>query len=180
MRTTSAVPTPRYSRKADPSLHIRRANVADIPAIRDLDRRSPTAAHWSVQQYDNLLVTANNQSQGLLWVIEKEREAQPDTPAPTPEILGFLVAHRIEHEWELENIVVAEAARQHGLGSLLMSTFVAHVRAEHGTGIFLEVRASNQTARTLYRRVGFEETGTRKNYYCSPLEDAILCRLSLS
>jgi ribosomal-protein-alanine acetyltransferase len=160
-------------------LHIRQANLADIPAIADIDRRSQTAAHWSPQQYDNLLVTANDQSQRLLWVIEREREAQPDTQDPTPEILGFLVAHRIEGEWELENIVVAEAARQHGLGSLLMSAFVAHVRAEHGTGIFLEVRASNQDARRLYRRVGFEETGIRNSYYSTPLEDAILCRLNL-
>jgi [ribosomal protein S18]-alanine N-acetyltransferase len=162
-------------------LHVRQANVADIPAIRDLDRRSPTAAHWSLQQYENLFVTTNSQSQAqrLLWVIEKECEAQPDAPSKTPEILGFLVAHRLEGEWELENIVVAEAARHHGMGSRLMSAFVAHVRAEHGTGIFLEVRASNQNARRLYRRVGFEETGMRKNYYSSPLEDAILCRLNL-
>jgi len=162
-------------------LHVRRANVADIPAIRDLDRSSPTAAHWSLQRYENLFVTTNSQSRSerLLWVIEKEREAQPDTPSKTPETLGFLMAHRMEGEWELENIVVAEMARRHGLGSLLMSAFVAHVRAEHGTGIFLEVRTSNQNARKLYRRVGFEETGMRKNYYSSPLEDAILCRLSL-
>jgi [ribosomal protein S18]-alanine N-acetyltransferase len=162
-------------------LHVRQANVADIPAIRDIDRRSPTAAHWSLQQYENLFVTTNSQSraQRWLWVIEKEREAQPDAQSKTPEILGFLVARHIEGEWELENIVVAEAARRHGLGSLLMFAFVAQVRAEHGTGIFLEVRASNQNALKLYRTVGFEETGMRKNYYSSPLEDAILCRLSL-
>lgn len=148
----------------------------------DLDRRSATGAHWSEQQYENLLATANSQlpAQRLLWVIGTEREEPRDVPNKTQEILGFLVAHRIEHEWELENIVVAEAARRKGLGSMLISVFVAHARSEHGTGIFLEVRGSNQNARRLYRRVGFEETGMRKNYYSSPLEDAILCRLEIA
>ncbi|MFZ2083022.1 MAG: hypothetical protein WAU92_00915, partial [Candidatus Sulfotelmatobacter sp.] len=31
--------------------------------------------------------------------------------------------------------------------------------------IFLEVRESNQVARSLYRKAGFEETGARKSYY---------------
>jgi [ribosomal protein S18]-alanine N-acetyltransferase len=54
-----------------------------------------------------------------------------------------------------------------------------HARAQRGSGIFLEVRESNQSARALYRKVGFKETGLRRSYYADPTEDAILCRLSL-
>jgi ribosomal-protein-alanine N-acetyltransferase len=36
----------------------------------------------------------------------------------------------------------------------------------------LEVRASNTGARRLYERLGFAVTGTRRNYYTNPVEDA--------
>jgi len=96
-----------------------------------------------------------------------------------PEILAFLIAHRIDIEWELENIVVAGTARRRGLGTLLLRELIAHARIENANGIFLEVRESNQSARALYRKLGFEEVGSRKGYYANPPDDAILCRLSL-
>ncbi len=42
--------------------------------------------------------------------------------------------------------------------------------------IFLEVRVSNQPARGLYTKLGFEEIGIRKNYY-EDAEDAIVMAL---
>ena len=47
--------------------------------------------------------------------------------------------------------------------------------------IFLEVRRSNRIAINLYERIGFNETGIRKNYYKTEIgkEDAILMGLSL-
>jgi [ribosomal protein S18]-alanine N-acetyltransferase len=98
----------------------------------------------------------------------------------TPDLLGFLVAHRIDAEWELENIVVAAKASRQGLGTRLLGEFISQVQAENGSGIFLEVRESNHSARGLYRKMGFEETGLRKRYYANPPEDAILCRLRFS
>ena len=38
----------------------------------------------------------------------------------------------------------------------------------------LEVRASNVGARRLYERLGFYMAGTRRNYYTSPVEDALI------
>jgi ribosomal-protein-alanine N-acetyltransferase len=42
--------------------------------------------------------------------------------------------------------------------------------------VFLEVRASNQSARALYESAGFNEMGLRRNYYpdASGREDAVL------
>ena len=40
--------------------------------------------------------------------------------------------------------------------------------------IHLEVRESNEPARRLYTRQGFEIAGRRKRYYRFPKEDAIL------
>jgi len=138
-----------------------------------LEQESPPAAHWSRGQYEALFVTANSQPQSerFAWIAENDSEA--------PEALAFLVARRVQAEWELENLVVAEAARRRGVATRLLGEFVAQVRAEQGRGIFLEVRKSNQSARALYRKAGLEETGLRKSYYSNPAEDAILCRLSL-
>jgi ribosomal-protein-alanine N-acetyltransferase len=141
--------------------------------MMSLERQSPAAAHWSRQQYESLFVTATGQQRAerLAWVAEDEREA--------PEILAFLVAQRIDAEWELENIVVAATVRRQGLGTLLLSGLITHARAQKGSGVFLEVRESSQHARALYRKVGFEEAGLRKSYYSDPPEDAIVCRLRL-
>ncbi len=146
----------------------------------DLERASPAAAHWPRQQYESLFVTTGSQqpSERLAWVVEDDRAAAPKMgSSEATSVLAFLVAHRLEAEWELENIVVAEAVRRRGAGTRLLNEFIAHARAEDGSGIFLEVRESNQSARGLYRKMGFDETGRRKGYYASPAEDAILCRL---
>jgi ribosomal-protein-alanine N-acetyltransferase len=141
--------------------------------MMDLECQSPTAAHWSRQRYEGSVVTASGQQQSerLAWIVEEERGA--------PEILAFLIAHRLDAEWELENIVVAASARRSGVGTRLLGEFVEHARAARGSEIFLEVRESNEGARALYRKMGFEETGLRKSYYSDPTEDAILCRLRL-
>jgi [ribosomal protein S18]-alanine N-acetyltransferase len=76
-------------------------------------------------------------------------------------------------------MVVTKGSRRLGVGTCLLDEFISHVRATGGSRIFLEVRESNRSARALYRRAGFEETGLRKSYYADPPEDAILCRLSL-
>ncbi len=150
--------------------------------MMDIEIQSPGAAHWSRQQYECLFSTSGSQglSERLAWVVENDSQKQPDEVADgKSELLAFLAAHRIDTEWELENIVVAETARRRGIGTLLLAELIAHARAERGRSIFLEVRDSNQHARALYRRMGFEETGSRKSYYAGPAEDAILCRLCL-
>jgi ribosomal-protein-alanine N-acetyltransferase len=140
--------------------------------MMDLDRQSPSTVHWSRNQYQALFATTGGQkSERLAWVAEDESEA--------PGIRAFLVAQRVDAEWELENIVVARPARRRGLGGILLGEFVAHARAEKGREIFLEVRESNECARALYRKAGFEETGLRRSYYSDPPEDAILCSLRL-
>ncbi len=40
--------------------------------------------------------------------------------------------------------------------------------------IFLEVRESNEAARSFYARMGFTEAGRRRDYYREPAEDAFV------
>ena len=45
--------------------------------------------------------------------------------------------------------------------------------------LYLEVRESNQPARGLYKSLGFEENGIRKNFYEQPVENAVLMSKTL-
>jgi len=40
--------------------------------------------------------------------------------------------------------------------------------------VFLEVRKSNEAAIALYKKHGYKPVGLRKNYYTSPVEDAVI------
>jgi ribosomal-protein-alanine acetyltransferase len=148
--------------------------------MMQLARSSPYAAHWPQSQYENLFAAAAGQqrTERVGWVLEEESAAQPRLSREASEILAFLIAHRIDTEWELENIVVAEAVQRRGLGTRLFSEFMAHARRDRASAIFLEVRESNQSARALYHKLGFEEMGSRKGYYANPPDNAILCRLN--
>jgi len=146
---------------------IRPATPADIPAMMRLVNHSATAAHWSRAQYDRLLSEGTPRRVAL--VIEEEAILQ-----------GFLVAHEVAGEWEIENIAVAGAARRRGLGTRLLGEFVKLVQAEGASAVFLEVRESNRAARLLYEKWAFEESGRRSSYYAQPQEDAIIYRLSFT
>jgi [ribosomal protein S18]-alanine N-acetyltransferase len=143
-----------------------------------LEQESPAAAHWSRAQYEGMLATRDPLSQRVGWVAEVEGLAE--TASHEVALLGFLIAHRIDAEWELENIAVATAARRRGVATGLLRALLDHVRAENGDAIFLEVRQSNDAARSLYGKAGFHETGLRKNYYSAPQEDAVLYRRRVS
>jgi ribosomal-protein-alanine N-acetyltransferase len=158
-------------------VNIRPANTADIAVILNLERQSATAAHWTEQRYWQIFQAPEwHHSQRLILVAEETPAGRAEE---NPTLLGFLIAHHLPPEWELENVVVAPPVRRKGLASRLLAQFLAHARDAEGESVFLEVRESNQAARALYQRHGFEETGSRKAYYRSPVEDAILYRLSL-
>lgn len=94
-------------------------------------------------------------------------------------VVGFLVARHIAPEWELENIVIAPAARRKGLGKRLLDTLLARASETNSDAVFLEVRESNAGARAIYEKLGFQISGRRKSYYADPEEDAVLYRLGL-
>jgi len=149
--------------------------------MAELERECPTSAKWSHEHYESLFrTTAPELSKYFVIVAEDPSESGSATAsAPSSPIVAYLAAHCVDSEWELQYIVVAKKSRRRGVGTCLLNEFMSHVRATGGGRIFLEVRESNHSARALYRKVGFEETGLRKGYYTSPPEDAILYRLGL-
>jgi len=147
----------------------------------DVGRDSVATAHWSRQLYESLVANPSGQdAERFAWVVEDEPATRAeDAPSQAPEILAFLVVHRVISDWELENIVVKGPARRRGVGTRLLNELVAQARSQPGSVLLLEVRESNQGARGLYRKLGFEERGIRKSYYVNPEEDAIVYHLVL-
>ncbi len=155
----------------------------------DLERQCPTASHWSQRQYEDLFSTRGDGPRRLVILVEESADCARHGPEPqlelapsriVPRVLGFLIANQIGTEWELENIVVAPASRRKGLATRLFTTLLARARETNSERVFLEVRESNQPARALYVRLGFEQSGRRKLYYSNPQEDAVLYRLALN
>ncbi len=79
------------------------------------------------------------------------------------EILGYIMGWYIDPEIHLSNIAVKKNYQRQGIGSFLLtnlfSTFPDYEIC------FLEVRASNHSARKLYQKFGFDEIYNRKFYY---------------
>lgn len=98
-------------------------------------------------------------------------------------LVGYLVAVSGVEEAHLLKCTVAPDWRRQGWARVLLEALVLWARAGGGArSIWLEVRADNQVARTLYRCFGFEEVGLRKAYY--PVgrgrrQDAVLMTLVL-
>jgi ribosomal-protein-alanine N-acetyltransferase len=80
-------------------------------------------------------------------------------------------------EAHIVTIAVDPAWRGHRLGKWLLLTLMAEARERGAQMVTLEVRPSNQSARALYERVGFVQTGYRKRYYPNG-EDALILELS--
>ena len=156
---------------------VRIATAKNIPDMISLSRESSTAAQWSEQQYGSLFQAPEGSNARLALIAEEN--VPKALQREMPPILGFLVASHHAPEWELENIVVAPESRGKGIATQLMLALLVRVQNTNGESVFLEVRESNSAARSLYERLGFQQTGRRKSYYANPIEDAILYSKSL-
>ena len=57
---------------------------------------------------------------------------------------------------------------------MLIEKVIDELESDGARTIFLEVRASNVEARTLYAGLAFVEVGLRHKYYRRPAEDAVV------
>ena len=92
------------------------------------------------------------------------------------EIIGYAVMMFVLDECHLLNISIKKSMQKKGYGSHLLKEVIRQANLAHAKTIYLEVRASNQTAIHLYDKHGFNEMSIRKDYYRTKegREDAIL------
>ena len=79
------------------------------------------------------------------------------------------------------NLCIRPALQGQGLGRHLLMHLLQTASAHRAQSTLLEVRPSNQHAIRLYESVGFNQVGTRKNYYPGEKgrEDALLFAIEL-
>lgn len=95
----------------------------------------------------------------------------------TGPIAGYLCRWLVADEVHVLNVAVSPRWRARGLGGSLVREALDEARRRRATAVTLEVRRSNVAGRRLYESLGFEEVGSRPNYYGRG-EDALILRLA--
>ncbi len=97
-------------------------------------------------------------------------------------VLGYFIAMQGVDEVHLLNITVAPEYQRQGWARVMLDALVLWSRSVNAQWLWLEVRASNARAITVYDTYGFRRVGERKRYYPAGLglrEDAIVMSYKL-
>lgn len=105
----------------------------------------------------------------------------PDSKAPrvSHSLAGYIVARIGANELHINNVAVRERYRRLGIGLNLLNRTIEEGRRRGIESAFLELRAGNHAALSLYEKCGFQITSRRKNYYSEPIEDALVMTIQL-
>lgn len=138
---------------------IRNAEVGDIPYILEIERGCFDSDAWSEDDFEYRLA-----EKGFITLVAVEDGT-----------LAGYCALSCFYEMNIDSIAVAEEYRRRGIAGELFKKAFEGFEGE----VFLEVRRSNTPAIALYEKLGFKKISERKNYYDSPIEDAIIMKAEL-
>lgn len=135
-----------------------------LPAVAALDAQAQRHP-WSLRQFTDSLQAGYH---GEVLVRHGE-------------LLGFYMAMQAVDEGHLLCISVAPAQQGQGYGQCLLAALQEWADGLQLQSLWLEVRASNSRAHSLYLHHGFIEAGRRKHYYAAQpagREDAVvMCKI---
>ena len=94
-------------------------------------------------------------------------------------VVGFINYWLVADEVHLLNVATHPRWRRQGLARLMMDHCLDHGQRRDASVVTLEARRSNESAKQLYRGLGFRQVGVRKKYYDNQ-EDALLFELRIS
>ncbi len=149
-------------------LHFRNITKQNLPELLAIEQAA-TPFPWSEKAHADA-IHCNYPS--LLLEIENK-------------IKGFVIFNWLADECHLLNIVIAPVSQGQGLAKALIMQMLELADSQNMSKVILEVRASNTPAMALYKKLGFEQIGLRKNYYRGNLtqesgrEDAIVMKKAL-
>lgn len=145
---------------------IRHAEISDLDQLHEIERNSFLDESFSKQQIESLIKSDDS----AVLVLEDEGK-----------ILGLVIGVRHLHKDSISGRVyslnIREGSRGRGFGKLLMSALEKELIKLGVRHCYLEVKKSNERARKLYAKLGYEEIATLKNYYGK--EDGIKMRKGL-
>lgn len=93
--------------------------------------------------------------------------------------IGYVCLFHLFEEGEILNIAVHPDYRKNGVAQTLIDRAFDLFKEKNVNRVTLEVRISNENAKNLYIKNGFEPFLIRKNYYSSPTEDGIIMQKHL-
>jgi len=141
---------------------IRRMTLEDVPAVHEIDTLS-FSLPWPERSF-RFELTENPVSRG--WVAEVNSR-----------IAAMLVLWFIIDEAHVATIAVHPDFRRQGIGEQILLYALRSAQTEGARRAFLEVRAGNVAAQTMYKKYGFAIAGVRRGYYRDNNEDALLMNL---
>lgn len=141
-----------------PTLEVRPATAADLPALETLERQG-FSDPWS-----RALLAGELRQPGSLVLVAIE----------AGELVGYASFRRAADEAELLRVAVSPGRRDRGIGRRLVREGLDRLARSGVARCFLEVRPRNAPARALYGRLGFHEAGLRRAYYPDGCDALIL------
>jgi len=142
---------------------VRFMKAEDIEQVAGIEQRC-FAESWS----GRIIESGLQSSYDVYLVLEADQN-----------LIGYAALRILQGVGEVQRIAILPEWRRQGYARELLDSMVKVTSEKQGGWMVLEVRESNESARNLYRSYGFFEEGTRKEYYCNPIEDAILMRFNL-
>ena len=95
------------------------------------------------------------------------------------DVVGYVGMMNVLDEGYISNVAVTGAYRRQKIADALIDELMLRANSLGLSFVTLEVRESNEPAKALYAKHGFETVGLRKNYYSKPKEHAILMTVYL-
>lgn len=138
---------------------------ADLPAVMEIERVTFPLDAWSEGMMRGELAEMPRTRHYVVALIDDE-------------IIAYAGIAAAADQADVQTIAVLEKHQRNGIGSAMLTELLAEARRRGAREIFLEVRADNPRAQSVYRRFGFEEIGTRRRYYDDGT-DAIMMRKRL-
>lgn len=140
-------------------IRIRRMRPEDIDGVWEVEK-SCFPDPWSREAFE---VELSGLNPTVYFVAE----------APDGRVCGYMGVWHILDEGHVTNVAVHSDYRRLGIGRRLVETVLEDGRAKGLRAFTLEVRVSNEAAKSLYQGLGFEPAGVRRRYY-SDGEDALI------
>ncbi|WP_049934908.1 ribosomal protein S18-alanine N-acetyltransferase [Haloplanus natans] len=151
---------------------IRGAEQSDLGSIVDIERAAFDQP-WPYTAFERFL-----DEPGFLVAVESSVEHDgPD--AVVGYVVGDVTPNFGRDIGHVKDLAVADAARHRGIGRSLLVRSLVTLEVDGAEVVKLEVRESNDAARTLYRDVGFE-TARRVPRYYRDGEDALVMVLGVA
>lgn len=139
----------------------RKAVADDLLGLAKLEREA-FPSPWPV----HLLAAELDFPTALVWVIEQSESG----------LAGYAAFRLGPGEVELLRLAVAPGQRQRGLATALAEAGLLEAGERGAESCFLEVRADNQPAIALYRRLGFVATARRQGYYGDGVDALLMAK----